>query len=1335
MCKTCIPRAELHCHTDASNLKLPDSINKVDQLIEAAYKKGARSLAITDHECVSNHVKAYSAVKKLKDKGKISEDFKLILGNEIYLVDKLEDVRDNYQSGKTKFPHYLLLAKNKKGHEAIRVLSSRAWKNSFMTGLMQRTPTEKEFFEDVIKRYPDSIVATSACLGSESSIHILAADEAKRNGDEELMKYHQQKTLDFIEWNISVHGKENFYLELQPSADYEQKLVNETLVKLAKHYGLEVVITSDVHYIDKSKQAIHSAFLNSKEDDTDTRETEKFYSHTYLHEQDEIFDKLSYLDEDIVVRALENTMKIANQIEEYELEAPTRIPCIKIPEFNDRHYFKKYYDKCEYIKKMAYSNNEQDRYFLHLVENGFEKYIVPQTLSPEKFNEYLERIDIELKQLWIISERENQSMASYYVTVSSIVSMIWGDDCGDESRYTGSFLNAGRGSAVAFLVCYLADITQIDPISEHYASDTGRVVIEWWRHLNSSKNLSSLDIDLDVNGNKIEYILNRMKDEFGREHDNVIQVATFTKVKSKSAILTAARGLGIDKDNAAYVASFIPTIRGEQWSIRDCLYGNEDLQREKITQFVNEIEKYPLLKETALEIEGVISAKSIHAGGIIVTSMGERFVEDGNGSVMVTPHGIHTTAYDLDDSQSVSQIKYDLLKTDITTKNQTAMEFLLDDGAIEWQGNLRKTYNKYLHPEAYNPNDKRIYELIAKQNIPDMFQFSTQLAQSAIQKVKPSNFVELMSVNSIIRLMVDGDEEQPIDTFIRYKNNPEEAYKDMRELGLNEDEIKIFERHLKHLNFVADSQESVMMLAIDPEVGASDLKVAEILRRGIAKKSRDKTMKAMNMIRENASKAGIRDVVVDFLWLQVKRQILYSFSSPHLSGYTSTSSLGLYINVEYSPLYWNAAVLAVNSSSSDENKTSKSKATNYGKVANGISMITSHGTKVSLPSINRSTFGFKPDIERDQILYGLKGIVGINDDVVKSIIQNRPYKSFKDFHERIYKTKLIQTSHMIKLIKAGCFDEFDNRVNIMRHFLASEVDKKEKLTMGNLKRCVEYDCIDHEQFKHQLEMYNFDQYYKKLKKKTVAKPKDTLYYLPKIDTDFCFKHYSEDTIVDSEGEFYIVSHKLYDKEYKAHMEVLKEWLATSEAARQYNIAQFNELWNKHADGSVAKWEMQSVSYYAANHELENVDRNMYGVSNFFELSPEPIVTSTRKAKNRTYENYEVFTLMGTVLDKNKDKHSFTLLTPEGVVTCKTYSGAFSNYDRTISRQLGNGKKETVEKSWFTRGNLLMVRGFRRDDQFVLRTYGSRDDKQSTISMITNVYEDGTLGIKSKREKV
>lgn len=1319
MCEKCVKRAELHLHTDVSNLIIPDCINKIDAAILNAYSKGVTSMAITDHESVSNHMKGLEILKQLKKEGKVSKDFKLILGNEIYLVNTLEEVRDKYKSGKTKFPHYLLLAKNKEGHKALRLLSTHAWRNSFTTGGMLRRPTTKQYLEEIINKYPNTLIATTACAGSESSIHILNMDQAKKDNNQEAFNYHYNKLIEFIEWNIDLHGEENFFLELQPSGDYEQRTINLALVQLSKKYNLDLIITNDVHYLDKEDREIHSAYLKSKGEE---RETDAFYSHCYLHHTEEIYKKLDYLDGGIVSNALMNTLKVADMVEEYSLSGDIKIPRYKTPEFEVKHIFKDYYNECKYIDKIANSDNTQDQFLMYRIEQGFEDYIIPQSLSKEKYLEHLKRIDIELKQLWDISQRELQPMSAYYVTVAHVVDLIWGDECGDKSRYVGSLLGSGRGSSVSFLICYLLGITQVNPLN--YG-----VEVPYWRHLTSNRNIADLDIDLDINSTKKQYVFERLKESFGK--DKVVQVCTFKTEKSKSAIRTACRGLGIGTETSGYLASLIPVSRGEVWSLRDCFEGNDEKGREKQTELIKEISKHPKLKETSLAIEGLISGRSIHAGGVLISDIDEDIVD--RNAIMVAPNGTEISQFDLSYSQMAGQIKFDLLVTEATDKVETALGLLLDTNAIEWQGTLRKTFNKYLHPEVIDKINPNMYNMVANAKIPDLFQFSTQLAQSAIHKAKPKNLIELLSINSLIRLMVE-DGEQPIDTFIRFKHDISQWYDEMRDFGLDENEIKVFEKHLLHLNGVADTQESIMLMGMDQKIGASDLALMDQLRKGVAKKIPEKTKAAMEQVYINAEKAGNRKVVIDYMWKQVSRMLTYSFNIPHTLAYSLISLEQIYINYMYDPLYWNTAVLTVNSGSQEVGDETKSKTTNYGKIATAMGDLKKHGTDIALPSINKSRFYFFPDIENRKILFSLKGLVGINDDISDVIIQNRPYTSFKDFHERIYKTKLIQTSHMIKLIKAGCFDEFDNRVNIMRHFLVSEVDKKEKLTMGNLKRCVEYDCIDHEQFKHQLEMYNFDQYYKKLKKKTVTKPKDTLYYLPKIDTDFYFKHYSEDTIVDSEGDFYIVSHKLYDKEYKAHMAVLKEWLTTSEAARQYNIAQFNELWNKHADGSVAKWEMQSVSYYATNHELEDVDRNMYGVSNFFELSPEPIVTSTRKTKNRTYENYEVFTLMGTVLDKNKDKHSFTLLTPEGVVTCKTYSGAFSNYDRTISRQLSNGKKETLEKSWFTRGNLLMVRGFRRDDQFVLRTYGSRDEKQSTISMITNVYEDGTLGIKSKRDK-
>ena len=162
--------------------------------------------------------------------------------------------------------------------------------------------------------------------------------------------------------------------------------------------------------------------------------------------------------------------------------------------------------------------------------------------------------------------------------------------------------------------------------------------------------------------------------------------------------------------------------------------------------------------------------------------------------------------------------------------------------------------------------------------------------------------------------------------------------------------------------------------------------------------------------------------------------------------------------------------------------------------------------------------------------------------------------------------------------------------------------------------------------------------------------------------------------------------------------------------------------------------MESVSYYNDEHELDGVDTDFYGIANFFDLDIKPKIIGMNNFKGRQFPIYETYTLIGTVLDRDKNKKQISVLTPNGVITVKAQGGSFSHYDKTISRNVG-GKKQTIEKSWFTRGNLVMLKGYRREDQFVLKTYSKGSEKEHTVQLITDVREDGTILIKSERERV
>ena len=170
--------------------------------------------------------------------------------------------------------------------------------------------------------------------------------------------------------------------------------------------------------------------------------------------------------------------------------------------------------------------------------------------------------------------------------------------------------------------------------------------------------------------------------------DTLFQVCTFGTEASKSAIRTAARGLGIEDETAGYISSLIPAERGIQLSLSQCYHGDDE--HKPIAPFVESMKIYPKLWEVASRIEGVITHLGIHAAGVLITN--EPIVN--HNSIMKTSKGVEVTAYDLHDSEWLGGLKYDWLSVDGIGKIRTAMNYLLQDDVIKWQGSLKATYKK-----------------------------------------------------------------------------------------------------------------------------------------------------------------------------------------------------------------------------------------------------------------------------------------------------------------------------------------------------------------------------------------------------------------------------------------------------------------------------------------------------------------------------------------------------------------------------------------------------------------------------------------------------------------
>lgn len=306
----------------------------------------------------------------------------------------------------------------------------------------------------------------------------------------------------------------------------------------------------------------------------------------------------------------------------------------------------------------------------------------------------------------------------------------------------------------------------------------------------------------------------------------------------------------------------IPNERGFDWSLFECYYGDEDKDRKPIKAFKQEMDKNPRLWELAQSIEGLVTRLGVHASGVICVN-GD-FIE--HGSYMRTNKGQLVTAFDLHDQEECGVLKYDMLTVSALDRIHQTMNYMLEDGLMEWQGSLRATYNKYLDPNELKVDDLEMWDMAARGNIRSLFQFDTSIGSQSIKAIHPTNLAQLAISNSVMRLMAEGGEEQPLDKYVRFKNAPSLWYDDMRNCGLTSEEINIVEKYLKKKDGIADSQEVVMMLSMDPHISNFTMEEANKLRKTIAKKKFADIEKVHKLYMEKGIDAGTSENLLNYIW-------------------------------------------------------------------------------------------------------------------------------------------------------------------------------------------------------------------------------------------------------------------------------------------------------------------------------------------------------------------------------------------------------------------------------------------------------------------------------------
>ncbi|MCS6808470.1 MAG: DNA polymerase III subunit alpha [Bacteroidota bacterium] len=479
----------LHNHTHYSLL---DGAATPETLLKAAAEQGHSAVALTDHGVMFGIVEFYKKAKKY--------GIKPILGCELYIA---AGSRFDKSAGRTKsknYYHLIALAKNEVGYRNLMKLSSIG----HTEGFYYKPRIDKE----VLERYSEGLVLTSACIGGILGAHFVRHDyDAARNE---------------ARWYKERFGAD-FYVEVQNHFLEFDNAVLEYAPKLARELGLKLVATNDCHYIKKEHALAHNVLLHIKDasyahaaslDITRLRYGTPEY---YFKTTDQMVELLGHIP-----GAIENTLEIAEKCTVH-LTTDLHMPEFPIPPDS--------------------SAQTLDEYIEELTRRGIERRYQLADYS-QASQQVRDRVEFELSVI------KKMGFSGYFLIVQDFI---------NAARRMGVSVGPGRGSAAGSLVAYALGITNVDPLQYDLLFE---------RFLNPDR-ISMPDIDVDFNDEKRERVIQYVRDKYG-EH-SVAQIITFGTLSTKAVIKDVARVLGIPLKTVEQITKPIPTILGKVTPLKEAL--------------------------------------------------------------------------------------------------------------------------------------------------------------------------------------------------------------------------------------------------------------------------------------------------------------------------------------------------------------------------------------------------------------------------------------------------------------------------------------------------------------------------------------------------------------------------------------------------------------------------------------------------------------------------------------------------------------------------------------------------------------------------------------------
>jgi DNA polymerase-3 subunit alpha len=931
----------LHLHTEYSLL---DGACRLDRLMDKAHELKFPALAITDHGVLYGAIDFYKAAR---EKG-----IKPIIGCEVYVAPGSRLEKKTSTGGRDVYNHLVLLAKDETGYKNLVKLATAA----HLEGYYYKPRIDKE----LLAAHKEGLIALSGCLASEIP--------------EAITKDQLPKAREAIDWFKQTLGAENFYLELQNHNIPEQAKVNRHLIPWAKEFGLKLVATNDVHYIEKSHSHAHDCLIciGTQTQLADTKRMKYVEEQFYLRTPEEMKTRFAETPE-----AVANTLEVAEKCNvEFDFKT-LHYPVFHPPEhFTREGFLRQWLAEGLFRRYTIHAKAEGKEFVVETIDDPtrLPTYSVVQASRLSGANEekkqtgetpvsllndpavaaaikaVIDRLQIELAVI------EKTGFISYFLIVGDFIR---------KGREMGVACVA-RGSAAGSLVTYLLEIANVDPI---------RYGLLFERFLNPER-VNPPDIDIDFADDRRADVIEYVRQKYGR--DAVAQIITFGTMGAKSVVRDVGRVMGLSYGECDRLAKMIPFDL--KMDLTKALKQSPELKEAYETEEVTRE-----LIDTAFVLEDITRNASVHAAGVVI---GDQPL------VNLLPlkqdeDGVIVTQYAMNPVGDLGLLKMDFLGLKTLTVIRNTCEM------------VKRTRGIAIDIDQLPLDDAKTYDLLNKANTLGIFQLESGGMRDLCRKFQISS---VEHITALVALYRPG----PMDLI------PEFIKRRHGEVKI-EYEHPLLEPIARATYGILIYQEQVMQAA--QVLAGYTLGGADLLRRAMGKKKVEEMQKQREtFVKGCHEKNNIPKAKANQIFDLLEKFAGYGFNKSHAAAYAIVAYQTAYLKANY-PVEFFCAMMT-----NDMGDTAK--------LSQYINEARAFGVEVLGPDVNESQMFFAPaggDEKTRGIRFGLAAIKGVGEVAVEAILKARSeggkFQTLADMCERV-DGRTVTRKILEALIKSGACDCF-----------------------------------------------------------------------------------------------------------------------------------------------------------------------------------------------------------------------------------------------------------------------------------------------------------------------